>query len=223
MRVAIIPARAGSKRIPGKNTKDFCGKPMLAYAIDACRAFGSFDRVVVTTDSSATAELARSLGAEAPFLRSADLADDHTPTVPVVVDAIDRLELDDAAAVCCVYACVPFLRAHDLRAAHELLEPDTFVFPVIEFPSPIERALKRDGEGRTAPADRAFVGVRTQDLDPKYFDAGQFYWGHAGTWRRDVPIHEHARTIVVDRTAAVDIDTPDDWEFAEALKAVLER
>lgn len=156
MRLAVIPARGGSKRIPRKNIRPFAGRPMIGYAIDAAVRSGVFDQVVVSTDDREIAEVAQQLGASVPFVRPADLADDHTPTVPVVAHAIrtliaagSRLEL-----VCCIYPGVPLLAPEDLRRALEqLLAPDSrpYVFPVLPFPSPVQRALRRQPDGATEP------------------------------------------------------------------------
>lgn len=226
MKVAIIPARGGSKRIPRKNIKPFAGKPMIGYAIDAALESGQFDRVIVSTDDAEIAEIARARGAELPFLRPAALADDHTPTVPVIqhaIEACDELGWGITHA-CCIYPGVPFIRASDLAAAFDLLEAnggEGYTFPVTGFPSPIQRALKRGGDGTVAPFNPEHVGTRTQDLEPAYFDAGQFYWGRAQAWLAGLNIHANGRAIVLPEWRVVDIDTPDDWERAEALHRVI--
>lgn len=226
MRVAIIPARGGSKRIPRKNIKPFAGKPMIGYAIDAALESGQFDRVIVSTDDAEIAEIAKGRGAELPFLRPAALADDHTPTVPVIQHAILACnELGwGITHACCIYPGVPFIRASDLAAAYDLLEAnggEGYAFPVTGFPSPIQRALKRGGDGAVAPFNPEHVGTRTQDLEPAYFDAGQFYWGRAQAWLAGLNIHANGRAIVLPEWRVVDIDTPDDWERAEALHCVI--
>lgn len=220
-RIAVLPARGGSKRVPRKNVRPFCGRPMIAYAIAAARESGLFDRVVVSTDDAEIMEVARDHGAEVPFERPADLADDHTPTVPVVAHAIEALELPPDAEVCCIYATVPFLRAEDLVRSHAVLREGHYAFPVVEFPSAIERALRRGSDGATAPGDSRHATTRTQDLEPAYYDAGQFYWGHAATWSAGKVVHQHAYTVDVPRERAVDIDTPEDWAFAERLMRAL--
>lgn len=223
-RLAIIPARGGSKRIPRKNILPFAGRPMIAYAIGAAQASGLFDAIVVSTDDAEIAAAARAHGAAVPFTRPAELANDHAATVPVIAHAIAECRArglghgaDDL--VCCIYPGVPLLRGDDLRAALGLVEPGHYAFPVIPFPSPIQRALRRDAAGRTAPMNPEHVGTRTQDLEPAYHDAGQFYWAHAGTWLAGLAVHAHARTSVMPEWRAVDIDTPDDWRRAEALFA----
>ena len=221
MRIAIIPARGGSKRIPRKNIKAFAGRPMIEYAIEAARAAQLFEHIVVSTDDEEIAQVAQAAGAEVPFRRPESLADDHTPTVPVVADAIERCmalgwRYD---AVCCIYPAVPMLRAADLVAAWELLQvaATDYVFPVVQYASPIQRALRRDPQGVTRPYYPEYASTRTQDLEPAYHDAGQFYWGRTAAWRAGLGIHEHASTIVLPEWCAVDIDTPADWQRAEAL------
>ncbi len=219
--IAIIPARGGSKRIPRKNILPFAGKPMIGYAIEAAQMSGLFDRVIVSTDDAEIGEVSRSLGAETPFVRPADLADDFTPTVPVVAHAIQACRalgwpVDTA---CCIYPGVPFIAIDDLRAALRLLESGVapYAFPVTGFPSPIQRAMRRQADGRIAPFDPAFVNVRTQDLEPAFHDAGQFYWGHAEAWLQGLNIHANGAAIVLPEWRVVDIDTPADWQRAEAL------
>lgn len=226
MKIAIIPARGGSKRIPRKNVRDFAGKPMIGYAIEAAQACDAIERVVVSTDDEEIAAIADALGAELPFRRPQALADDLTPTVPVIAHAITACrELEwDVSHVCCIYPGVPFIRTADLEAALRLLGEhgdEGYVFPVAGFPSPIQRALKRDKDGTVAPFDPRHAGTRTQDLTPAYFDAGQFYWAAADTWLTDTPIHSDGRAIVLPEWRVVDIDTPEDWDRAEVLYRAL--
>lgn len=222
MKIAIIPARGGSKRIPRKNIKLFAGKPMIGYAIEAARACEVVDRVIVSTDDAEIAEVARAHGAELPFQRPAELADDHTPTVPVIAHAIEACRALgwDVSHACCIYPGVPFIRSDDLAAALQLLEAsddEGYVFPVTGFPSAIQRALRLAGDARVAPFHPEHVNTRTQDLEPGYFDAGQFYWAASGTWLAGLPVHANGRAIVLPEWRVVDIDNPADWERAEAM------
>lgn len=224
MRIAIIPARGGSKRIPRKNIKPFAGKPMIAYAIEAARDSGAFDHIVVSTDDAEIADIARQYGAETPFVRPPELADDFTPTVPVIAHAIQAC-LDAGWAVeaaCCIYPGVPLMHAGDIRDALALLEQGDakYVFPVTAFPAAIQRALRRDADGTTRPFNPEYVNTRTQDLEPAYHDAGQFYWGRTQAWLDGLNIHANGRSIVLPEWRVVDIDTPDDWQRAEALYRV---
>ncbi|MBP6899844.1 MAG: pseudaminic acid cytidylyltransferase [Burkholderiaceae bacterium] len=228
MRVAIIPARGGSKRIPRKNVKPFLGRPMIGYAIAAARDSGLFERIVVSTDDAEIAAVAREQGAETPFMRPPGLADDHTPTVPVIAQAIAALQAQGSAVTtaCCIYPGVPLLQPDDLRQALHLLQGlpaghAGYVFPVAAYPSPVQRALLRDADGASRAMQPQFTQTRTQDLEPAYFDAGQFYWAHASTWAAGLGIHAHAHTLVLPEWRVVDIDTPDDWRRAEALALAL--
>ncbi len=222
MKIAVIPARGGSKRIPRKNIKSFAGKPMIGYAIGAALDSGLFDRVVVSTDDDEISAIAARHGAECPFSRPPDLADDFTPTVPVIAHAIRACQQLgwDVAETCCIYPGVPFIRADDIRAALELLDQRGgvgYTFPVTAFPSPIQRALRRNVDGSVSPFDPQYVHTRTQDLEPAFHDAGQFYWGHAQRWLDGLSIHGNGAAIVLPEWRVVDIDTPDDWVRAEAL------
>lgn len=220
MRLAVIPARGGSKRIPRKNIRPFAGKPMIGHAIAAAQSSGLFDKIIVSTDDAEIASIAVAMGAQVPFMRPAGLADDHTPTVPVVAHAIDACaQLGWAAQqVCCIYPGVPFLHATDLQEALALLEKGAdYTFPVTPFPSAIQRALRRESDGSTQPYFPQFASTRTQDLPPAFHDAGQFYWGRAAAWLAGLNIHLHGRTIVMPEWRVVDIDTPDDWQRAELL------
>lgn len=224
-RLAVIPARGGSKRIARKNIKPFAGKPMLSYAIAAAHASGLFDHIVVSTDDEEIAQLARSAGAAVPFMRPPELSDDITPTVPVVAHAVRECAAGGMAAdqVCCIYPGVPLLDVADLRQGLELLQRSgsAYVFPVTTFPSAVQRALRRDPDGATRPLYPEFASTRTQDLEPAYHDVGQFYWGAARAWLDGLNIHLNGRTIVVPPWRVVDIDTPDDWQRAEALYLAL--
>ncbi|MEM7689130.1 MAG: pseudaminic acid cytidylyltransferase [Pseudomonadota bacterium] len=224
--VAIIPARGGSKRIPRKNILNFAGKPMIGYAIEAALRSPVIERVLVTTDDAAIADIARDLGAEVPFARPPELADDHTPTVPVIQHAITAARAAGwrVTRAVCIYPGVPFIEVDDLRQALELLlerEDAGYAFPVAEFPSAIQRALKRAKDGAVAPFNPEHAATRTQDLEPAFYDAGQFYWAHADTWLSGANIHQNGHAITLPAWRVVDIDTPADWERAEKLHAAL--
>lgn len=222
MKIAVIPARGGSKRIPRKNIRPFAGKPMIGYAIEAARTCAAIDRVIVSTDDDEIADIAQEFGAELPFRRPAELADDITPTVPVIAHAIEACRSLGWAVdhACCIYPGVPFIRTADLDAAFAMLREHGnvgYVFPVTGFPSPIQRALRRGEGGAIAPFDPSHVGTRTQDLEPAYFDAGQFYWAASDTWLAGHSIHGNGRALVLPEWRVVDIDTAEDWERAEIL------
>jgi len=218
MSVCIIPARGGSKRIPRKNIRDFCGKPMIAWPIRAAMDSACFERIVVSTDDEEIARVAEDCGAEAPFRRHAHLADDHTPTVPVIADAIDRLDISDGTPVCCLYATSPFVTPADLRTGLARLEETEapFVLSVTTFAFPIQRALRRDSSGVVEMFDPFQMLTRSQDLDEAWHDAGQFYWGRAASWKSGRGIFEAgAYGLPLPRHRVQDIDTEEDWKRAE--------
>jgi pseudaminic acid cytidylyltransferase len=221
MNVAIIPARGGSKRIPRKNIKEFCGEPIIAYAITAAKQSGLFEHVVVSTDDQEIMEIARKLGAETPFIRPVELSDDQSPTVPVIAHAIGAcLSLGWVIKhACCIYPCVPFVQVEDIKSTFRLLQSSQadYCFPVAEFPSAIQRSLRRLDDGSMQPFYPQFEMTRTQDLEPAYYDAGQFYWGKSFAWLNHVKIHSGGIGFPIPHWRVVDIDTPDDWRRAEIL------
>lgn len=223
MSVCIIPARGGSKRIPRKNIRHFHGRPMIGWSIAAARASGLFDRIVVSTDDPEIAEVAQAEGAEVPFLRPAELADDHAATVPVIAHAVTALSLPADCPVCCLYATAPFVLAEDLAEGARLLSLGArYAMAVTRFDYPIQRALRRASDGAVEMMDPAQMLVRSQDLEPAWHDAGQFYWGLAATWAEGRPVFgPGAMGVALPSHRVVDIDTPEDWVRAEALFATL--
>jgi pseudaminic acid cytidylyltransferase len=218
--ICVIPARGGSKRIPLKNIADFHGRPMIGWSISA--ALAVFSRVVVSTDDARIAAVARAEGAEV-LDRPADLAGDHTPTVPVIAHAVAALGLAADKSVCCLYATAPMVQAEDLRAAAaRLAEGDaTYVMAVTCYPYPIQRALRRNAAGHVEMMDPAQMQVRSQDLEEAWHDAGQFYFARAATWAAGLPVFgPGAVGVALPAHRVVDIDTPDDWTRAEALFAL---
>lgn len=222
MKLAIIPARGGSKRIPRKNIKSFCGKPMIARSIEAALQSGCFDRVIVSTDDAEIAEVARQHGAEVPFIRPAELADDHTATIPVIRHAIEWFIArgESPRHVCCVYATAPFVSGEDIgQGLKMLIENDcAYAFSVTSYAFPIQRAIRITHEGRVEMFSPEYFATRSQDLEEAYHDAGQFYWGQAGAWLEGKPLFGlHSVPIVLPRHRVQDIDTPEDWARAEWL------
>ena len=221
--IAIIPARGGSKRIPRKNLAPFDGVPMIVRSIRTALDSGLFDQVVVSTDDEEIAEVARVHGADVPFLRPADLADDFTGTAAVIVHALQQLPAFDYA--CCVYATAPLLQVRYLREGFELLEqhPDkSFAFSVCNFGFPVQRALTLDGQGALTALYPEFRDTRSQDLSEAFQDAGQFYWGRSDAWLRGEVVYSPASLpVILPRHLVQDIDTPEDWKRAEYLYAAL--
>lgn len=226
MRLAVIPARGGSKRIPRKNCRLFFGKPMIAWSIEAALQSDLFDHVVVSTDDEEIASIAREFGADVPFLRSPELSGDLVATRPVVNDAIRRIGAQYAAPsqVCCLYATAPFVRPEDLVAAHAMLAQDgvEFVFSVAKYSYHIQRALKVNSHGFVEMCEPEYAASRSQELEDRFHDAGQFYWGSADAFLSNKSALQAASLpYVMPRERVQDIDTPEDWRFAELLFRML--
>jgi N-acylneuraminate cytidylyltransferase len=222
MRVALIPARGGSKRIPRKNVLPFAGKPIIGHVIDRVRSCGLFDRVVVSTDDSEVAAVARTFGADVPFERPSELADDHTGTIEVVRHAVTCLQDDgiDLSEVCCLYPTAPFVMAEDLEKGLQILEAGSwhFVFSATTFPHPPARGFRQNPDGGLSMYFPEHFTTRSQDLPEALHDAGQFYWGSPAAWLKDRTIFGERSTVVrVPRWRVQDIDTPEDWERAEQI------
>ena len=179
MKLAVIPARGGSKRIPRKNIREFCGRPIIGYSIDAALAAGLFDHVAVSTDDEEIAAVAEKLGAKTPFRRPAELADDHTGTQAVVKHAVDwyQREGQPPSVVCCIYATAPFLQARLIIEGHDVLirSAKDYTFSVTSFAFPIQRALRMTDGGEVQAMWPEHSGTRSQDLEHAYHHAGQFY------------------------------------------------
>ena len=217
LKIAVIPARGGSKRIPRKNIKSFAGKPIIAWPIEA--ALKVFDDVIVSTDDEEIAQIVRALGANVPFMRTAELANDHAATIPVIAHGIDAYEQTTGSKVdiaCCIYATAAFVTADMLNDAMSKLKDDiNYVMPIAEFPAPIQRAIRVDGDrlGMFNPEKYYF---RSQDLERAFYDPGQFYVGRADAWRRgEIMYSKNAIGIEVSSDSVEDIDTLQDWLRAE--------
>lgn len=222
-RVAIIPARGGSKRIPGKNLRLFNGVPMIAWSIRAARRAECFEHIVVSTDDPAIAELALAEGAEVPFMRPAALADDHTGTLPVIAHALEQLP--HASLACCLYATAPLVQPGYLREGLALLQahPEkSYAFSVCSFPFPVQRALVLNASGALTALYPEHRLTRSQDLPVAYQDAGQFYWGRRDAWLRgDVLFSPCSVPVQLPRHLVQDIDTEEDWRRAEFMQQAL--
>ncbi|MFZ1624471.1 MAG: pseudaminic acid cytidylyltransferase [Gammaproteobacteria bacterium] len=227
MKLAVIPARGGSKRIPRKNIREFFGKPMIAWTIETATRSGLFDRVVVSTDDDEIASVAREHGAEIPFVRPAAIADDMATTGQVMRHAVEVLQSGGQAfsAVCCIYPTAPFMRAEDLAAGlTKLVAGDglDYVFSATEFGFPIQRAFRLTAGGAVEMLQPGHLKTRSQDLEPCYHDAGQFYWGTADAWLAERPVFaSRSAAILLPRRRVHDIDTPEDWAVAELAFKVL--
>jgi len=220
--LAVIPARGGSKRIPGKNTRSFCGKPILEYSVSAALESGLFDQVIVSTDSDKIAEVARRVGAEVPFVRPAEIANDTATTADVLVHALDWYEEQGRRWdwLCCLYPTAPFVDAARLREAAGLLRETKApgVLTVCRFGYPIQRAVRLREDETLEWRQPEHECTRSQDLEEAYHDAGQCYMWPAASFRANPRLMpEGARPLILDRKRVVDIDTEEDWEFAEHL------
>jgi len=222
MKLAVIPARGGSKRIPRKNIKPFCGKPMIAWPIEAALQSGCFDQIVVSTDDAEIAEVARQYGAQVPFMRPRALADDHTATTAVVAHAIDWFATQGQMPeqVCCLYATAPFVSADDLRRGLAVLTEtgSDYAFAVTSYASPIQRAIRITEAKRVEMFNPEHFNTRSQDLEEAYHDAGQFYCGRASAWQTNKMIFgPSSAPVILPRHRVQDIDTAEDWLRAEWL------
>ncbi|QPF93884.1 pseudaminic acid cytidylyltransferase [Bradyrhizobium commune] len=228
MKIAVIPARGGSKRIPRKNIRPFCGKPIIAYSIDAARGSGLFDEIIVSTDDEEIASVARQFGATTPFVRPKEISDDFTGTNAVVKHAVGWfIERGvDVSHACCIYATAPLIQPRYLREGHDALAHSdaAFAFSVTSYAFPIQRAVRVSASGRIDPFHPEHRLTRSQDLEPAYHDAGQFYWGTAAAFLDEVPLFsERSIGIVLPRMYVQDIDTLDDWEQAEHMFRTINR
>ena len=222
MKIAIIPARGGSKRIPRKNIKLFCGKPMIAWSIEAAKKSGLFDHIIVSTDDAEIAEVYKQWGAEVPFMRPAELSNDYVGTGAVIKHAAEWAiqNLGEVEFVCTIYATAPFIKPADLARGWTLLrESDArIVFTVTSFPFPIQRAIRINENGRAAMFQPEHFSTRSQDLEPAYHDAGQFYWARTDAVLNEVPaFSEAAAPLILPRYQVQDIDTIEDWQRAELM------
>jgi N-acylneuraminate cytidylyltransferase len=226
MRVAVIPARGGSKRIPRKNIRPFCGKPMIAWSISAAKESGLFAHVLVSTDDPEIAEIAVKHGAEAPFMRPAELANDHAGTTEVIAHATlwARERGWPLSAVCCIYATAPFVEIADIRRGLQELEAGKweYAFSATDFPAPIFRAFKQRSDGGVEMFFPEHFLTRSQDLPPALHDAAQFYWGLPQAWVEGRRIFgPRSLPVLVPRWRVQDIDNEDDWVRAEIVAPLI--
>lgn len=222
MSVAIIPARGGSKRIPRKNIREFSGKPMIAWSIEAAIASKCFQRIIVSTDDEEIAYVARQYGAETPFVRPAELSGDYTGTIEVIQHALRWLQDNKSMPelACCIYATAPFIQYTDIQLGKNSLSSSdaSYAFSVTTYSFPIQRALKISSERRINAYDPLHIFTRSQDLEETYHDAGQFYWGKSTAFlNSDVIFSEKSLPIILPRHRVQDIDTNEDWVRAELM------
>lgn len=219
--VAIIPARGGSKRIPKKNIKDFFGKPLIAYSIEAALESDLFEKVIVTTDDEEIAEIARKYGAQVPFIRPKELSDDFTGTKDVIDHAVQYLENrgEHYKYICTIYATAPLLQKEYLIQGYEKLKNSDAVnaFSATTMPFPIQRTFKLDQNGRCEMFTPEHYLSRSQDLEEAYQDAGQFYWTKRDQKSDKIMFGSDSIPIIIPRYLVQDIDTLEDWKRAEFM------
>jgi len=222
MRIAVIPARGGSKRIPRKNLRAFCGKPIIVWSIEVARTSELFDHVLVSTEDPEIAAVSERAGAEVPFVRPLELADDFTTTTQVVGHATDWALSQGwpLSAVCCIYATAPLIDANDIRQGLEILEsgPWAFTFAATTFATPIFRAFREDPDAGIEMFFLEYASTRSQDLPQALHDAAQFYWGRPSAWLERRPLlGRPSKPVVIPRWRVQDIDEEDDWTRAEMI------
>ena len=224
--IAIIPARGGSQRIKRKNIKKFYSKPILYWTIKALKRSKLFSKIVLTTDDKKITKIANQLGVDYIINRPANLANNYTPTKPVIEHAIRVLKKRfKIKYACCVYACNPFLNSLDLKKSFKILKKNkkNFVFPIIEYAHPIQRALKLDKKNKLIFFKKKYELTRTQDMVKSYHDAGQFYWGSVSNWLSKKKMHSNALGLRIPKWRSVDIDNLEDWKRAEIIYEIINR
>ena len=222
MKLCVIPARGGSKRIQKKNIKNFCGKPIIAWSIQLAIASKHFDKIIVSTDDDKIADLARKYGAEVPFVRPKILSNDYTGTVPVISHAIkwQIKHYQKPTYVCCIYATAPFVKLSDLKYGLKILKNSNseYAFSATNFAYPIQRSFRIKKNKKIKMFYPEHYNSRSQDLEEAFHDAGQFYWGLTDSWLKNKPIvSENAIPIILPRYRVHDIDTLEDWQIAERM------
>jgi len=219
MKIAIIPARSGSKRIKNKNIKKFFGSPIISYSIKTAINSKIFDKVIVSTDSKIIAKIAKKYGAEVPFQRPKTLSNDFTGTNDVIKHAIRKLKLDkiNHCFICCIYPTTPLLRSSDLVNGFQIFlkEKKNFCISVTRFESSVERSLLFKDE-TTIFLEKKIFNKRSQDFKKYYYDAGQFYWGTAKSFQKYNDVFKTSvSALKIESSRVVDINSPDDWKMAE--------
>lgn len=225
--VAIITARGGSKRIPGKNIKNFLGKPIIIYSIEAALRAKCFDEVMVSTDDHAIADVARNAGAVIPFMRSTKTSDDHATTADAIVEVLETYKskgkIFDYA--CCIYPTAPFLTAEKLVTAYQRLVQTgaKSVVPVVKFGFPIMRSFKIENDIVKLNWPE-YATVRSQDIPPAYHDCGQFYFLRTDSFLNELKLFtDHTVPIEIPELEVQDIDNMEDWELAELKYSLLQK
>lgn len=217
---AIITARGGSKRVPKKNIREFCGKPIIAYSIEAALESKLFENVMISTDSYEIADIGKKYGASVPFMRSEKASDDYADTTDVLNEVIHMYKKQNIYfdTFCCIYPTAPFITAEKLRESYKLLQdPDVYnVIPMVPFSFPPQRGMQIKDDGYLEPVDVKGANSRSQDLPTIYHDCGQFYWMKTKEYlKNDDILNNHTKPFFVPETEVQDIDNETDWHLAE--------
>ncbi len=217
---AIITARGGSKRIPNKNIREFCGKPIIAYSIEAALKSKLFENVMVSTDSEEIAKVGNMYGASVPFMRSKKTSDDYADTTDVLNEVIDMYKKQGIwfDMFCCIYPTAPFITAEKLCQSFKILQEKDVnnVIPMIPFSFPPQRGMRLKESGYIEPIDVQGANSRSQDLPTIYHDCGQFYWIKTEAYlRNDDILNNYTKPFIVSETEVQDIDNETDWRLAE--------
>jgi N-acylneuraminate cytidylyltransferase len=224
MRVGVIPARGGSKRIPRKNIREFGGKPIIAWSIEALMLSSTVDMILVSTDDDEIANIALAYGAEVPFIRPKEISDDYSTTGDVMKHAvqwlIDEHGRESIEEVCCMYATAPFTSERDLKVGLKTLVDGNldYVFTAVVYGFPLARSLEFDDQGYVRPKFPEKINMRPQDLEVLFHDAAQFYWGRADSWLHHLPIFSSKSVpLILPQYRVQDIDNFEDWKRAELM------
>lgn len=228
MNLCVIPARGGSKRIPRKNIKQFCGKPLIVWSIEKAIESECFDKIIVSTDDIEIANIAKKYGAEVPFIRPRELSDDYTSTTEVISHAI-KFQIENSkrpSIVCCIYPTAPFVQTKDIKHGLEILKTSgvDYVFSVTTFAYPIHRSFRMTKDQKIEMFWPEYLNSRSQDLEEAWHDAGQFYWGITDAWlEKKSVIGKNSKPIRLPRYRVQDIDNYEDWERAEWLFKIINK
>ena len=220
--IAILPARGGSKRIPKKNIKEFCGMPIIYWSVKAAFESMCFDEIIVSTDCEEISKYSKSLGINVPFVRPKNFSDDHSTTREVINHAIDFLDSTnkDYNLICCIYPTAALAIPEDIRIAKEMLQQNQFnnvVFPATSFSYPIERSFRIDNNNQAKMMFPEYFNTRSQDLQSCYHDAGQFYWAEKDTWLKKENLFDGSTPLIIPNYRVQDIDNEEDWIRAEIM------
>ena len=217
--IAIIPARGGSKRLKNKNIKSFLGKPILQRTIENIKKTKIFSKIILSSDSTKIINLAKKFKVDIIINRNGYLASNEATTLDVIRDAIKKIDFKKFEYVCCVYPCNPLLSSIDLKKTYEKIKKNhkKFIFPVSEYPHPIERAFILNKKNEIRFLQRSNANLNTQLFREKYHDVGQFYWAKKEVWLKSSTIHNNSIAYIIPKYRAVDIDDMEDWKKAKAL------